>query len=165
MLFRTTLSCRVQTEHQGGFSGVLFGEEVGLLTRLSQGCSPIGPHRTIPQAQRNILITLDGRRALDVLKEDIGEELSRDLMRIGATVFVGLPIQGSDTGDYLVRNLVGIEVKTSGTVGADDFKGLRTLAEQAGKRFLRGAVLYAGDEAVPFGRNLHAIPISALGLM
>jgi small ligand-binding sensory domain FIST len=95
--------------HQGGFSGVLFGEEVGLITRLSQGCAPIGPHRTITSCQRNILITLDGRSALDVLKEDIGEDLARDLMRIGATIFVGLPIQGSDTGDYLVRNLVGVD--------------------------------------------------------
>ncbi len=94
---------------QGGLSGVLFGEEVPLITRLSQGCSPIGPHRTITEARRNILITLDGRPALDVLKEDIGEILSRDLMRIGGYIFAGLPIAGSDTGDYLVRNLVGID--------------------------------------------------------
>jgi small ligand-binding sensory domain FIST len=94
---------------QGGLSGVLFGEEVGLVTRLSQGCSPIGPHRTVTQAKRNILVTLDGRPALEVLKDDIGEILSRDLMRIGGYIFVGLPIPGSDTGDYLVRNLMGID--------------------------------------------------------
>ena len=106
---RGTNYCIANGLIQGGFSGVLFGEEVGLITRLSQGCSPIGPHRTITQSQRNILITLDGRPALDVLKEDIGEDLARDLMRIGTTVFVGMPIHGSDTGDYLVRNLVGID--------------------------------------------------------
>ena len=94
---------------EGGVSGVLFAEDVALITRLSQGCSPIGPHRTITQSQRNILVTIDGQRALDVLKQDIGEILSRELMRIGGTVFVGLPIPGSDTGDYLVRNLVGLD--------------------------------------------------------
>ena len=94
---------------QGGFSGVLFSSEVGLLTGLTQGCSPIGPHHTVDQAKRNILISIDGRPALDVLKEDIGEELSGDLMRIGGLVFVGFPIEGSDTGDYLVRNLVGLD--------------------------------------------------------
>jgi small ligand-binding sensory domain FIST len=94
---------------QGGVSGVLFGQEVGVITRLSQGCSPIGPHRTVTDARRNILITLDGQPALDVLKTDIGEILARDLMRIGGYIFVGLPIPGSDTGDYLVRNLVGID--------------------------------------------------------
>ncbi|WP_295383928.1 FIST N-terminal domain-containing protein [uncultured Thiodictyon sp.] len=95
--------------HQGGLSGVLFAEGVGVLTRLSQGCLPIGPHRTVTKVERNILMTLDGRRALDVLKEDIGEVLARDLMHIGRTIFVGLPIVGSDTGDYLVRNLVGLD--------------------------------------------------------
>lgn len=94
---------------QGGVSGVLFGEEVGVITRLTQGCSPIGPHRMVTEARRNILITLDGQPALDVLKTDIGEILARDLMRIGGYIFVGLPIPGSDTGDYLVRNLVGID--------------------------------------------------------
>ena len=94
---------------EAGVSGVLFAEEVGLATRLTQGCSPIGPHRTVTQAKRNILIALDGRPALEVLKEDVGEELSRDLMQIGGLVFVGLPIPGSDTGDYLVRNLVGLD--------------------------------------------------------
>lgn len=94
---------------QGGLAGVLFSEEVSVVTRLSQGCSPIGPQRVVTEAQRNIMIQLDGRPALDVLKEDIGEILARDLTRIGGFIFAGLPIAGSDTGDYLVRNLVGID--------------------------------------------------------
>jgi len=94
---------------QGGLAGVLLSEQVPVMTRLSQGCSPIGPQRTITEAQRNILIELDGKPALDVLKEDIGEILARDLTRIGGYIFAGLPIAGSDTGDYLVRNLVGID--------------------------------------------------------
>ena len=52
------------------------------------------------------IIPLDGRPALDVLKEDVGEKLARDMPRLGATVFAGLPVAGTDTGDYLVRNLV-----------------------------------------------------------
>jgi len=31
-----------------------------------------------------------------------------------------------------------------------------------GERFLRGIVLYTGDQPVPFGSNLHALPVSAL---
>jgi small ligand-binding sensory domain FIST len=94
---------------RSGLSGVLFTDRVGILTRLSQGCSPIGPHHLITDAQHNILIRLDGEPALDMLKQDIGEALSRNLSRLGGDVFAGLPIQGSDTGDYLVRNLVGID--------------------------------------------------------
>ncbi len=94
---------------EGGISGVLFADEVTVATRLTQGCSPIGPKRVITQAQRNIIVTIDERPALEVLKEDIGDKLARDLNRLGGLIFVGLPIAGTDTGDYLVRNLVGID--------------------------------------------------------
>ena len=44
---------------------------------------------------------------------------------------------------------------------ASDFKGLKALAEAMGSRFLRGVVLYAGSQTVPFGERLHALPLSA----
>jgi small ligand-binding sensory domain FIST len=94
---------------EGGLSGVAFADSVTIATRLSQGCSPIGPKHVVTQAQRNILVTLDGRPALEVFLEDIGETLAEEIERIGGLVFAGLPIKGSDTGDYLVRNLVGID--------------------------------------------------------
>jgi small ligand-binding sensory domain FIST len=94
---------------EGGVSGVAFSDTVTVATRLTQGCSPIGPKHAITTCQQNVIITLDGRPALDVFTEDIGEVLSRDLNRIGGHIFAGLPIPGSDTGDYLVRNLVGID--------------------------------------------------------
>jgi small ligand-binding sensory domain FIST len=96
---------------EGGIAGVMFTDAVAVQTSLSQGCSPIGPHRTITEAQRNVLVTLDGRPALDVFKEDIGEILSRDIARVGGYIFAGLPIPGSDTGDYLVRNLIGVDLQ------------------------------------------------------
>lgn len=58
--------------------------------------------------------------------------------------------------------VVGVEVKASATVTGQDFNGLRALAEIAGPRFCRGVVLYMGQAAVPFGRNLHALPLSSL---
>jgi predicted AAA+ superfamily ATPase len=58
--------------------------------------------------------------------------------------------------------LAGIEVKAAATVGAVDLKGLAALREVAGKRFHRGVVLYTGREALPFGPDLWALPMSAL---
>jgi len=94
---------------EGGLSGVSFSDGVTGATRLTQGCSPIGPRHVITDCQRNVMITLDGRPALEVFREDVGEALARDLNRVGGQIFAGLPIAGSDTGDYLVRNLVGID--------------------------------------------------------
>ena len=95
---------------EGGLSGVLFSEEVVIATRLTQGCSPIGQRHRVTEARQNVLIELDGRPALDVLREDVGARVrGPDLPAIGGAVFAGLPIEGSDTGDYVVRNLLGID--------------------------------------------------------
>lgn len=59
-------------------------------------------------------------------------------------------------------NVVGIEIKASASVNTSDFKGLRVLAKETGKRFQRGVVLFQGRETVPFGKNLHAVPVEAL---
>jgi small ligand-binding sensory domain FIST len=91
-------------------SGVLLSlHDVPVQMGLTQGCSPIGPPRTVTGADQNVLFTIDNRPALDVLKEDIGEVLSRDMARISGYIFAALPVAGSDTADYLVRNLVGID--------------------------------------------------------
>jgi len=58
--------------------------------------------------------------------------------------------------------LVGVEVKSSASVTADDFKGLRALQELTGRRFLRGVVLYTGSERVPFSPHQLALPIAHL---
>ena len=101
---------------EGVVSGVLLSlHDVPVQLGLSQGCSPIGPTRIITSAEENVLFEIDNRPALDVLKEDIGEVLFRDLQRIGGNIFAALPVPGSDTADYLVRNLTGID-KESGAV-------------------------------------------------
>jgi len=96
---------------EGGLSGVLLAPDIPVVTGMTQGCSPIGPTRRISEARDNIIMAIDGRPALEVFKDDIGELLSRDLKRVAGLVFAAFPVAGSDTGDYLVRNLVAIDVQ------------------------------------------------------
>ena len=94
----------------GCLSGVaLSPAAIEVATALSQGCTPLGEARTVTRGKGNVLIELDGRPALDALFEDIGEELASDLRRLGGLVFAAIPVEGSDTADYTVRNLVGID--------------------------------------------------------
>ena len=58
--------------------------------------------------------------------------------------------------------VVGIEIKAGKSVNAQDFKGLQTMSESLGPRFHRGIVLYTGSEGIPFGKNMQALPVSAL---
>lgn len=95
----------------GGVSGVLFAPAVAVATGLSQGCSPIGPVHTVTAARQNVLFEIDGRPALEVFKEDIGEVLARQLQKVAGYIHAAFPVTGDDTGDYLVRNLVGIDLE------------------------------------------------------
>jgi small ligand-binding sensory domain FIST len=104
----------------GGISGVLFNEQVEVLTDHTQGCSPIGPVHRLTEAHRNVAFRIDNRPALEVLKEDVGEVLSRDLSQSAGYIFTALPIPGSDTGDYLVRNLIGID-EENGLIAVGDY--------------------------------------------
>jgi small ligand-binding sensory domain FIST len=84
----------------GGLSGAALAPEVAVATRLTQGCVPYPGRFRITECADNIISALDGRPALDVLKEVIGNDKQ---------VLVGIPVAGSDTGDYTARNLVGID--------------------------------------------------------
>ena len=58
--------------------------------------------------------------------------------------------------------VAGIEIKAAAKVGKADFAGLEALADDAGKKFIRGALLYLGDHVLPFGNSLAAVPINEL---
>lgn len=58
--------------------------------------------------------------------------------------------------------IAAIEVKAASTVWQSDLKGIQDLADNVGKRFHRGVILYLGNRTVPFAENLHAVPVRSL---
>jgi predicted AAA+ superfamily ATPase len=64
--------------------------------------------------------------------------------------------------EHASGHVVGIEIKAAETIRSDDFRGLRHLATRLGDRFHAGYVLYAGEQALPFGDRLTALPMAAL---
>jgi uncharacterized protein len=68
--------------------------------------------------------------------------------------------------DYVLETpdgrVVGIEVKSSGTIRSDDTRGLRQLEGDLGDRFARGVILYTGERFVPVSERIAALPVSAL---
>jgi small ligand-binding sensory domain FIST len=94
---------------ENGLSGVLFSGSVPVVTGVTQGCTLFGHRHEVTGADAHILTRLDGRPALEVLNEEVGDILARDPRRMAGYIFAALHIPGSDTGDYLVRNLLGID--------------------------------------------------------
>ena len=94
---------------EGQLSGVIFDSRVSIVSGLTQGCSVIGEVHTVTECDRNVAIRIDERPALDVFNDEIGEVLARDPERIAGYIFAGFPVRGTDTGDYLVRPVTGID--------------------------------------------------------
>ena len=108
----------------GGLSGVLFAndadgarhEHLNVSMGLSQGCRPVieapgAAYHVISDCRDNIISGLDGRRALDVFRDDMGDDLAGNLQLVAGLIHIALPIEGSDTGDYIVRTLIGIDTR------------------------------------------------------
>jgi predicted AAA+ superfamily ATPase len=60
------------------------------------------------------------------------------------------------------KKIVGIEIKSSSTLSQKDLKGLIQLKETAKDQFLRGIILYTGDQILPLGTDIMALPLQAL---
>lgn len=92
---------------QGGISGVLFGPNIGVQVGLSQACFPIGPIHRITEGRGGIIATIDDRPALEVFREELAGEGQQ---AIGTGRYhIAQMIPGSDTGDFVVRSLMGVD--------------------------------------------------------
>ena len=145
-LFGGLASARTDTLHiagevlHGGLSGVAFTRAVALVSRVTQGCQPVGPQRRVSEVDRNVVTALDGEPALDCLLRDLGvsgNEPREALPRLRQTL-VGLSDprdtthpsaadgprdpalqRGAFGPDVRVRNLVGLDPSRRGIAIAD----------------------------------------------
>jgi uncharacterized protein len=84
---------------------------------------------------------------------------------LGATLYFYRDRDGREIDFLLERRngqVVAIEVKASSTVGSEDFRHLRWLADRLGDRFVGGYVLCLGSQTHPFGDRMMALPLSAM---
>jgi small ligand-binding sensory domain FIST len=131
---------------EGGLSGVAFSADVALVSRVTQGCQPVGATRHITRCDRNVVLELDGRAALDCLLEDLGITLDdprhaaaalRATLAGLAAPGEALPWHPTRTGpsrhrafgtDVRVRHLIGIDPTRRGVAVAEALEVGMTLA-------------------------------------
>jgi small ligand-binding sensory domain FIST len=120
----------------GGLSGVAFGADVGLVSRVTQGAQPVDRERTVTASDGNLVLMLDDEPALDVLLRErvISLEQPEEAMpRLRATL-VGLSpplpehsassaptprVRGQFGTEVLVRHLIGLDPGRRGIAIAD----------------------------------------------
>ena len=114
---------------RGGLSGVAFGEDVQIVSRVTQGCQPVSAARRITAADHNLVLELDGDPALDVLLEDLKVSLEQPQAAMSAlrATLVGLTQATEDvvnrTGrfgiDVVVRHIIGLDPRRQGVAIAE----------------------------------------------
>jgi small ligand-binding sensory domain FIST len=126
----------------GGLSGVAFGPDVGLVSRVTQGAQPVDRERNVTAADGNLVLELNGEPALDVLLRERVIALDKPdeaMPRLRATL-VGLTHAESETAlddalapssgdtsrmrgqfgtEVMVRHLIGLDPGRRGIAIAD----------------------------------------------
>ncbi len=116
---------------RGGLSGVAFADDVALVSRVTQGCQPVGPTRTITRSHANVVEQLDGQPALPLLLADLGIADLGDhratVPRLRATL-AGLVDAGDQARDR--GGQFGADVRVRHLVGLDPGRGAVALADR-----------------------------------
>ena len=99
-------------------------------------------------------------------RRGLGERDSRPLPEAVGELVGQLPMialwLASCSPSTLDVPVLAIEVTAGATVRSEDLAGLRHLAQRLGRRLVAGFVLYTGQQTLPFGDRLRALPIDAL---
>lgn len=109
--------------HPGGLVGVRLSGAVAIRPVISQGCRLVGERFVVTKAEHNLIHELGGAPALERLQavfESLPEDERRHAHR---ALHLGIAIDEQrdrfERGDFLVRNLVGVDQET-GSVAVGD---------------------------------------------
>lgn len=116
----------------GGLSGVAFGPEVALVSRVTQGCTPVSGAHTVTAVDHNLVLSLGGLAALDVMLAELAVSLEQPQEALDAVraTLVGLaPARNGhraavrQTGhfgeDVVVRHIIGLDPLRRGIAVAE----------------------------------------------
>jgi small ligand-binding sensory domain FIST len=92
------------------------GGAVGLHGVISQGCTPIGETWTLTRVDGNVIQEIGNRPAYEVLVETFNTLPTREQRKTSGNLFIGLVVneylEEFHRGDFLVRNLLGVDPKS-----------------------------------------------------
>ena len=94
-------------------AGLLLRGEFATTIGITQGCQPVTEAMVVTKGENNLIFEIDHRPAFEVFSRVIGAPLLANLRRALAFVFLGVPAEREKNsvaaGDYLIRNIIGIE--------------------------------------------------------
>ena len=114
---------------EGAVGALVSGPRV--VTVVSQGCRPIGHEAVITRCEDNVLYELAGKPALERLRTEIAALSSEERALAARGLLVGLVIDENrpqyDTGDFLMRGVLGADEASGALVLGDTVRVGQTL--------------------------------------
>lgn len=118
---RNSLYFNDEILRDGAVGAILTGP--GMRTVVSQGCRPVGKTYAVTRAEENVLFELGGEPAVTRIEELYNESSERDQLLIRRGLHVGSAITETKPelrrGDFLVRNVVGVD-RSTGAISISD---------------------------------------------
>ncbi|MGH2451635.1 MAG: FIST signal transduction protein [Candidatus Limnocylindria bacterium] len=106
-----------------GAIGVVISGAVGLAAVVSQGCRPVGQTYAVTRAERNVVFELGGQPAMSRIEEVYAASTERDQILMRRGLHIGQAVSELKPelrrGDFLVRNLLGIDPETGALAISD----------------------------------------------
>ena len=101
---------------RAGAIGLALYGNITVDTVVAQGCRPIGQPMRISRSDRNMLLELDGKPPMEILRNMFQDLPERDRELLGHSLFLGVVmdelIENPVQGDFLIRNVVGMDQST-----------------------------------------------------
>lgn len=101
--------------YHSGTVGVALSGNIVLETIVAQGCRPIGEPYVVSKGERNIVLELNEQPPLERLRDLIESLSDADRHLAEHSLFVGVARnefkQDLEQGDFLIRNLLGVDPK------------------------------------------------------
>ena len=114
-----------------GLVGVSLDGNVIVDSVVAQGCKPVGDKFVITKCNKSILFELDGEPAVMALKRVIDKLSETEKELIKDSVFLGIVMnemkESFEAGDFLIRNIIGIEPKSGALVVGEKLDNQKTV--------------------------------------
>ncbi len=112
--------------YSGGAIAVSLPSELRLTTVVSQGCRPIGEPMIVTGVQENAILGLGGKPALQQLKDLFVRSPGRDQQAMLQAMHLGRAVSEYrdrfEAGDFLIRNVIGVEDEHLAVMITDHFR-------------------------------------------
>jgi small ligand-binding sensory domain FIST len=162
-----------------GAIGLVLSGDLALDAVVAQGCRPVGPPLFVTGARENVLYELDGKPPMELLGQLFAAASPAEQRLFQGSLFLGIEQEAEqsrfESGDFLIRNLIGADPNTGALHIAANLTGQRVVqfhlrdadaaAEDLARRLARygkgrgrfasGALLFS---CLGRGRGLFGVP-------